>query len=94
MKTNSCLDLFGGSTFSFFARTPHRRKTRKLISRAPNHLIPFCGGPYDVEVYWKNRKTRKKTISGPVRRKGTFLKNILGLGLYAPSPGARCVHEI
>ena len=65
MKTNSCLDLFGGSTFSFFARTPHRRKTRKLISRAPNHLIPFCEGPYDVEVYWKNRKTRKKQFPGP-----------------------------
>ena len=31
MKTNTCLDRFGGLTFSFFARTPHRRKTRKLF---------------------------------------------------------------
>ena len=65
MKTNTCLDRFGGLTFSFFARTPHRRKTRKLFSRAPNHFIPFCEVNYDAKVWWKNRETRKKQDSEP-----------------------------
>ena len=67
MKINTCLDRFGGLTFSFFARTPHRRKTRKLFLELQITSFLFLNLSIHLKFIGKIAKLEKNKM--PSRKK-------------------------